>query len=147
MTAVEVTVSEYKEPKASVEQVVEWADTDAAGHHHNSAIVRWVEAAEAKLMRELGLSGYFPVAPRVQQVLNFRGKLWFGQQVIASVWVEKLGESSLTLGFEVEGRPCDRSPGGRAADGTITTVHVPSGSAGSAPWPREIRDALTGGAL
>ncbi|WP_306844842.1 acyl-CoA thioesterase [Paenarthrobacter nicotinovorans] len=125
--------------------MVEWADTDAAGHHHNSAIVRWVEAAEAELMRELGIPDYFPVAPRVQQLLNFRGKLWFGQQVIASVWVERVGTSSLTLGFDVVGRPCDRSAGGKAADGTITTVHVPPCSTVSAPWPEKMRYALTGG--
>lgn len=135
-------MSTYPRAAASVERVVEWADTDAAGHHHNSAIVRWVEAAEAELMRHVGLPNYFPVAPRVQQVLNFRGKLWFGQAVTAKVWVDRVGRTSLVLGFQVVGRPCDRSEGGIAADGTITTVHVPLGSAGSAPWPEAIRRAL-----
>ncbi len=95
-------------------------------------------------MRDLGVPDYFPVAPRVQQVLNFRGKLWFGQQITASVWVHKLGRSSLTLGFQVLGHPCDRSPGGVAADGTVTTVHVPANADRSAPWPAEMREALVG---
>ncbi|WP_447645311.1 hypothetical protein [Nocardioides zeae] len=42
---------------------MEWIDTDAAGIYHNSTVVRWVEAAEAALMRARGLSGYFPAAP------------------------------------------------------------------------------------
>ncbi|GDY59901.1 hypothetical protein SVIO_105240 [Streptomyces violaceusniger] len=28
---------------------VEWSDTDASGHHHNTATVRFVEAAEEAL--------------------------------------------------------------------------------------------------
>ncbi len=31
---------------------LEWMDTDAGGHHHNTSITRFVEAAEATLMRE-----------------------------------------------------------------------------------------------
>ena len=131
-------------PGASIERVVEWADTDASGHHHNSAVVRWMEAAEAELMRQLGLEDYFPVAPRVQQVLNFRGKLWFGQRIVATVWVDRIGESSLTLAFEVVAQPYGRSAGGPAADGTVTTVHVPRGTEGSAPWPEAMRDAFAG---
>lgn len=30
----------HRGPEAAIERVVEWADTDAAGHHHNSAIDR-----------------------------------------------------------------------------------------------------------
>ena len=131
-------------PGASIERVVEWADTDASGHHHNSAIVRWVEAAEAELVRQLGLEDYFPVAPRVQQVLNFRGKLWFGQRVVATIWVDRVGTSSLTFGFEVVAQPYGQSAGGLAADGTVTTVHVPHGADGSAPWPEAMRTAFAG---
>jgi len=131
-------------PATTVNRTVEWVDTDAAGHQHNSAIMRWVEAAEAQLMRELGLVEYFPLAPRVQQVINFRDKLWFGQQVTATVWVERVGNASLTLGFDVFGHPCERSAGGAAADGTLTTVHVPADGTASAPWPAPIRAVLAG---
>ena len=61
----------------SLERTVEWVDTDASGHQHNSVVIRWVEAAEAQLMRELELPEYFPNAPRVQHVVNFTGMLWF----------------------------------------------------------------------
>ena len=82
---------------------VEWMDTDAAGHHHNTAINRWVESAEASLMRERGLAGYFGAAPRVRHEVDYESRLWFGQEVSATVVVERIGISSLTFGYEVWG--------------------------------------------
>lgn len=138
-------MAENRGPSTSLDRTVEWVDTDAAGHQHNSAIMRWMEAAEAQLMRELGLADYFPLSPRVQHVVNFRERLWFGQRITATVWIQRVGNASLVLGFEITGHPCDRSAGGAAADGTVTTVHVPLGADRSAPWPEAMRAALTGG--
>lgn len=127
-------------PEASVERTVEWVDTDASGHQHNSAILRWVEAAEAELFRNLDLPGYFPNAPRVQQVINYKAKLWFGQRVTATVKISALGRTSLTMAFEVT------SDGGEvAAFGTVTTVHVPSGAGAAQPWPEQLVQAVRAG--
>lgn len=147
-------------PEASVERTVEWVDTDASGHQHNSAILRWVEAAEAELFRSLGLPDYFPSAPRVQQVINYKAKLWFGQRVTAMVKIHALGRTSLTMAFEVRGHaigasgdethdagpPVDASPeaGAVAAFGTVTTVHVPSGATAAQPWPEHFVRAVRG---
>ncbi|HEV7168830.1 MAG TPA: thioesterase family protein [Micrococcaceae bacterium] len=128
--------------KASIERTVEWVDTDASGHQHNSAIMRWVEAAEAQLVRDLGLDDYFPAAPRVRQEINYRTKLWFGQPVTATVAVVKMGRSSMTYAFEVVGHPFAGHAGGTAADGTVTVVHVPVGSSTGSPWPGPMRAAL-----
>ncbi|MFJ4209197.1 acyl-CoA thioesterase [Paenarthrobacter sp. NPDC089675] len=143
-------------PEACVERTVEWVDTDASGHQHNSAILRWVEAAEAELFRALELPDYFPSAPRVKQVINYKAKLWFGQRVTASVKVERLGRTSLTLAFEVLGHALEAtahdagaSDGGSpaaavvAAYGTVTTAHVPPGSLGAQPWPEHFVPRLT----
>jgi hypothetical protein len=78
---------------------VEWADTDAAGHHHNTAIVRFVEAAEAAeafLVTRRGLSGYFGAAPRLRYEADFTAPLWFGQDVTTTLVVENIGTSSMT---------------------------------------------------
>jgi acyl-CoA thioester hydrolase len=127
---------------------VEWVDTDASGHQHNSAILRWVEAAEAKLFRNLALPEYFPSAPRVQQVINYQAKLWFGQRVTATVTISALGRTSLTMAFEVRGftpgNPEDEC-GTVAATGTVTTVHVPKGAASAAPWPEHFVQAIKAG--
>lgn len=130
-------------PQASIERTVEWVDTDASGHQHNSAILRWVEAAEAELFRSLKLPDYFPSAPRVQQVINYKAKLWFGQRVTATVEIRTLGRTSMTLAFEVHGHTHGTFEGGTAAYGTVTTAHVPAGAAAAQPWPAHIREALS----
>ena len=128
---------------ASIDRVVEWVDTDASGHQHNSAIMRWVEAAEAELMRKLDLPGYFPSAPRVHQEISYRSKLWFGQPITAAVGVQKLGRTSLTYAFEVRGHAHAKSAGGVAAFGTVTVAHVPPGFDKSLPWPGDLAEAIT----
>lgn len=127
-----------------IERQVEWIDTDAAQIAHNSAIMRWVEACETQLMRDLDLLRIFPAAPRVQQTVNFTALLNFGQEVEVELTVAKVGTTSLTFEFSVVGRAFEGRPAAQAAHGTVTVVHVPLGSASSAPWPAEVRSRLTG---
>lgn len=126
----------------SIERVVEWIDTDAAGHQHNSAILRWVESCEAQLMRSVDLPEYFPVAPRVQHTVNYREKLWFGQKVTTTIILARLGRSSMSFNFEVRSHAHLGIDSGLAADGSFITVHVPRGSERSAPWPEVFRRLL-----
>ncbi|MER5185219.1 thioesterase family protein [Streptomyces sp. NPDC002896] len=121
---------------------VEWMDTDAGGHHHNTSIVRFVESAEATLIRERGITGYFGVAPRVRYEVDFASPLWFEQEVTTTVALERIGTSSLTFRFEVWGEAVDGHPRQLAASGRYVTVHVPRGGRESAPWPAEWVDAL-----
>ena len=125
-----------------IERLVEWVDTDAAGIAHNSAIMRWVEACETQLMRDLDLLRYFPATPRVQYTVNFTAQLKFGQGVEVELTVKEVGRSSLTFEFSVVGAPFEGRPAAQAAHGTVTTVHVPLGSSSSAPWPTELRARL-----
>lgn len=122
---------------------IEWADTDAGGHHHNSVIFRLVEAAEAELVRQLGLNGYFPAVPRVRHEADFRAPLWFGQEVTTRLWVEKVGTSSLTYAFEVWGEAFEERDRLCAASGRVIVVHAPVRAQGSSPWPEAWRQALT----
>lgn len=142
-------------PEITTQGRVEWMDTDAAGIHHNTAITRFVESAEAALMRELGVDGYFESAPRVHFEVTYEAPLLFGQVVSTSVWVEHLGTSSLTIGFEVWGEPVADEARRRAAAGRYVTVHLPGGfGAGgeqpgadrpnSTPWSREWATAFGG---
>ncbi|WP_205850144.1 acyl-CoA thioesterase [Nakamurella flava] len=120
---------------------VHWVDTDAAGIHHNTSIARWAEAAEADLMRGVGLTGYFPVAPRVRYEADFTASLRPGDEVGATVTVERMGRTSLTLGFEVWGGPAGQ-PAVLAARGRYVTVHVDAAGGGPSPWPATWRSAL-----
>jgi acyl-CoA thioester hydrolase len=122
---------------------VEWIDTDAAGIYHNTAVVRFAEAAEAELMRAYDIPGYFPVAPRVRYEVEFEASIRFGEEVETRVELIRLGRSSMTFGFEVWRGTSGDGPRRRAARGSYVTVHVPDKEkGGSAPWPAAWRAAL-----
>lgn len=139
-----MTLNEARLPRekfsVSTVHTVEWVDTDASGHQHNSVIIRWAEAAEAQLMRELELPDYFPNAPRVQHIVNFTGMLWFGQQARTDLWIDRLGRTSLQFGFEVTSFDHGSAAGGVVAHGFVSTVYVPQGSTTAQPWPEEMRE-------
>ena len=130
-------------PSGTYRGRVEWIDTDAAGIYHNTSVVRYVEAAEAELMRRLGLDGYFPSAPRVRYEVSFEAPLRFGDPIVAMVRVADTGRTSMTFAFEVWRDGVD-APELRAAHGSYVTVHLSGTDARPAPWPSGWIDALRG---
>jgi len=120
---------------------IEWRDTDASGHHHNSAIMRLVEAAEATIYRELGFIHLFPESPRVRQEINFRSLIAFDEIATTTVRLQRLGRTSMTFEFEVvnDSRGDDPIP---VADGSFTTAYLPNGSESAAPWPAALQAAI-----
>ncbi|MGY1815194.1 acyl-CoA thioesterase [Blastococcus sp. SYSU D00820] len=121
-----------------------WSDTDASGHYHNSTVVRLIEAAEATLVRERGITGWFGVIPRVRQEIDYQGRLWFDQPVACEIVLERLGTSSATFTFEVWGEDFGDHRGGRAASGRMVVVHAPDLAGRAEPWPAAWREALGG---
>lgn len=134
----------------SISRGVEWVDTDAAGHYHHSSVIRWVEAAENALHEQLGLLDLFGSAPRVRYEVDYLDRLWFREEVVVSLGVEKVGSSSVTYAFEVAG------PRGPAARGRMVCVNVGGRSGAShegggrqgggppaTPWPDAVRLALS----
>jgi acyl-CoA thioester hydrolase len=115
---------------------VEWHDTDASGHQHHSAVLRWVEAAEAELLRGRGLDWLFGRTPRVRHEVSYRARLWFGETVTTRLRVLKLGRTSLTYAFEVRGRE------GVAAEGILVVAHAEPDAPSATPWPQQVREAL-----
>lgn len=124
------------EHEVTIERRVEWHDTDASGHQHHSAVLRWVEAAEAELLRSRGLAWLFGRTPRVRHEVNYRSRLWFGQVVRIRLWVAGLGRSSMRFDFEVTGAT------GPAAGGTVVIAHAEPDAPSTVPWPDEVRVAL-----
>jgi acyl-CoA thioester hydrolase len=125
---------------------VEWVDTDAAGIYHNSTVVRFVESAEAALVRECGLGGYFPVAPRVRYEVDFHAPLYFGQQVTTDLDIAHLGSSSMRFEFSIWGEAFEGRDRELAARGSYVTVHIDRSvsKAVATPWPSQWRDVLQG---
>ncbi|WP_256839614.1 acyl-CoA thioesterase [Ornithinimicrobium faecis] len=134
--------------RVSVTRVVDWCDTDAAGHYHHSSVIRWVEAAENELHVQRGLLELFGVVPRVRYEVDYLDRLWFREEVVTELWVESLGRTSLVYGFEVTG------PRGPAARGRMVCVNigdrsgeVPAGADSPAvAWSDAERAALQGAA-
>ncbi|MGQ4615826.1 thioesterase family protein [Nocardia sp. R7R-8] len=123
-------------PGVTVERIVEWPDTDAAGHYHHSTVVRWVEAAEAELHEQLGLSNLFGVIPRVRYEVDYRARLWFRDRVTITLRLAAVGRTSIRYSFTV------RRGDEVAASGAMSAVHIDAGEGRAVPWPDEVRALL-----
>ena len=118
---------------------VHWMDTDAAGHWHHSAAIRWTEDAEAELHRRLGIiNETFGATPRVHVEYDFGCRLFFDDEVEITLSIASVGESSLNYEVRV-----DRG-GEMAASGRVVIVLIDRQSGRAVPWPTHIRGLLTG---
>lgn len=128
-------------PGASVviERMVEWPDTDAAGHYHHSSVIRWVEAAEAVLHENLGLPELFGRVPRVRYEVDYLARLWFRDRVRVELAVAEVGTTSVRYAFEV------RRGEEVAARGVMVCVNSDPAAdpPATTPWSEEVRTALT----
>jgi len=123
---------------ATITLRVEWADTDAAGHHHHSNLIRWVESAESALYRAIGHPQLMARVPRVAYAADYVDRLFHQDEIEVSLVVERLGRSSLTYRFEAR-RTGD---GSVAARGTYTVVYVAEDGGRGTPWPDDLRALL-----
>lgn len=123
-------------PRVVIERMVEWPDTDAAGHYHHATVIRWVEAAEAALHEELGLLGLFGSVPRVRYEVDYLHRLWFRDLVSITLWVADVGTTSLRYEFEV------RHGDSAAARGAMVCVNANPSGDGARPWPEGVRTTL-----
>jgi acyl-CoA thioester hydrolase len=126
-------------PRVTIERIVEWPHTDAAGHYHHSAVTPWVEAAEAELYERLGVLDLFGVVPRVRYEVDYRVRLWFRDRVAIDLWVAEVGRASVRHAFVV--RRGDQV----AASGSLTAVHIDPELGRAAAWPDHVRALLGAG--
>jgi Predicted thioesterase len=134
-------MDQSEEPaRVRIRRRVEWAQTDAAGHHHWTAVLHWAEQAEAVLHERLGIAERtFGREPRVNVSVDFTARLWFRDLVDIELAVVEVGTTSARYAFTVE------RDGEPAANGTLVTVHVDQGTGRPARWPDDLRAALTSG--
>jgi acyl-CoA thioester hydrolase len=118
-----------------------WNETDAAGHNHFSAAVRWLEETEHTLYRTLGLElDFIDRVPRVSIRLDYLRRLYFAEELRIELGVMRVGRSSCTFAFRVF-----NAEGLEAVAGEYVVVHVEATDGGSAPWPPSMKDALLRG--
>ncbi|MDN5933365.1 MAG: hypothetical protein L0I24_20260, partial [Pseudonocardia sp.] len=64
--------------RVTIRRRAEWAQTDAAGHHHWTAMPHWAEQAETVLHERLGIAERtFGREPRVDVPVDFTARLYF----------------------------------------------------------------------
>jgi acyl-CoA thioester hydrolase len=117
-----------------IRQRIELCDTDITGHYHHSTVVRWVEAAERTLLREIGLAE-LPVMPRVKYDVNYRRRLWRDQIVQIDLAVAAVGRTSLSYRFAAV------CTGAECVDGTLIVVVV-NEDGHKRPWTEHERKLL-----
>jgi len=116
---------------------VRWVETDASGRIHNTAPVRWAEAAEhalyARDMPDLPATRL----PRRQIAATYHRPLAFRDSYEVALTVESVGRTSVTYTWTVV------SAGEICVEGSHVVIHV--GNDGRpAPWPEQFRSVLTG---
>ncbi|MEO6391025.1 MAG: thioesterase family protein [Pyrinomonadaceae bacterium] len=133
------------EPKKySIDERVRWGDVDAAGIIFYGAYIRFFEFAETELFRSVGLpySVMFDELdvwlPRVHLECDFKLAAKLDDMLHVSVYVGKIGNSSLRLDFEVRRR---------GEEPLVATAHfvlaaVQRETFAKVPVPDELRNRL-----
>ncbi|NNG19788.1 acyl-CoA thioesterase [Naumannella sp. ID2617S] len=115
-----------------------WHETDAAGHNHFAAALRWLEEGEHALWRALGHPDLVASLPRVHVEVDYRGRIYFNDELEVTSGVLRVGRTSATLGTVVV------RDGGMVIECRHTVAHCPDPTAGALPWPDDIRTLLAG---
>ena len=120
-------------------RLLEWMETDAAGHQHYTSAFRWVEECESALYRKLDLpTSLFGKIPRVKVQMEYKRRIFFGEEILTRLEVIRVGNSSLELGFTAH------VAGELAAVGHYVIVHAPEIGKGAKRWPDAWRAAFLG---
>ena len=135
--------------KFSIEERVRWGDVDAAGIIFYGSYIRFFEIAETELFRAVGLP-YGKIfeelniwLPRVHLECDFHRAAQMDDLLEVSVYVARIGKSSLRLNFEVR----KRNEAGEIEEKLMATAHfvlvaTDREDLKPLPVPEELRRAL-----
>ena len=135
--------------KFTIEERVRWGDVDAAGIIFYGSYIRFFEIAETELFRAVGLP-YGKIfeelniwLPRVHLECDFHRAAQMDDLLEVSVYVARIGKSSLRLNFEVR----KRNEAGEIEEKLMATAHFVLVSTDRAnlkplPVPEALRRAL-----
>jgi YbgC/YbaW family acyl-CoA thioester hydrolase len=130
--------------KFRIEERVRWGDVDAARIIFYGAYIRFFEFAETELFRAVGLP--YGVMfdeldvwlPRAHLECDFRRAAQLDDLLEVSVWVGRIGRSSIRLKFEVR-RKGEDAP---VAEAQFVLVSVRRDTFETVPVPDELRRRL-----
>ena len=133
----EVTDNSTSAPSSiRIQRRIEWSDTDASGHWHNTAAFRMIEWAETALFERLGiLDDVYGHLPRVHISADFKALLDHRDLIDITLAIAEVGTSSITYDFRIEreGHECVTAT-------VVTALRTPEGY--RREWPVEYRDLL-----
>lgn len=121
---------------------VRWRDLDAFNHVNNSKYLSYLEEARLRWMLTMpGMGLDENVAPVVAASnLNYRRPIGWPGEVVVELFVERLGNSSVTIGHRI----VDVSEGGVTyCDGHVVMVWIDQASGRAAPLPAAVRAACS----
>jgi YbgC/YbaW family acyl-CoA thioester hydrolase len=135
--------------KFTIEERVRWGDVDAAGIIFYGSYIRFFEIGETELFRAVGLP-YGKVfdelniwLPRVHLECDFHRAAQMDDLLQVSVYVGKIGHTSLRLNFEVRKRnEADEIEEDLLATAHFVLVATDRENLKPLPVPRELRRAL-----
>jgi len=115
-----------------------FADTDALGHINNTVLPVWFEDARTPIFRmfspDLNPKDWHLIIAKIE--VEFVGELFYGRDVEIRTFIQKLGNSSMTIAHEAW------QDGHIGARGTAVMVHFDHDDKKSVPIPDSIRDQL-----
>jgi len=122
---------------------IQFVDTDASGRIHYTSTFRHFETAEMEFMRHLGchynhMEKGGVAYPRVRVECDYLAALTYDDEVEVGVSVERVGEKSFTLAFDVQ------HLGRTAARGKIVIAAMDRATGKSCALPRDLVEKLEG---
>jgi acyl-CoA thioester hydrolase len=130
--------------KFTIEERVRWGDVDAASIIFYGAYIRFFEIAETELFRAIGLpygkifDGLDIWLPRVHLECDFRSAAKLDDLLEVSVYVGRIGTTSIRLNFEV--RRSGEEP--LVAEAHFVMAAVQRDTFETVPVPERLRELL-----
>jgi acyl-CoA thioester hydrolase len=114
---------------------VKWVETDAGGLIHNTSALRWAEAAEHAYYQADVPELPVERLPRRRVEATYHRPLKYRDHYQVTLYVEKLGVTSVTYAWTVSSR------GEICIEGRHVVVYL-DGHGTPTPWPQYLRDAV-----
>ena len=120
---------------------VRWGDMDAFNHVNNAQYLRYLEEARVQWLAGIpGVSLTDRIAPvLVASNINYRQPIEWPNEIVVELFVEKIGNSSLTMGHRMLSS-ADASV--LYSDGNVVMVWIDTRTGKSVPLPEAIKAAL-----
>lgn len=131
----------YDQAPLTITIDVQWSEMDALGHVNNARFFTWFESARIALFARIGVATSRPAQTGpilATTTCDFLKPVVFPAKLAVSVSVTGIGETSLTMGYEVK----DAAGSTIYARGTSVAVLVDYASMKKVRVPDDVRAAI-----